>query len=224
MRIISCQQSGRIIKIVIGKIAQQNFNLIDRIFITFAGKMCVSAFCIMSHRSAEFLECGFLSGHGFDHAWTGDEHITSFFYHEHKISHCRRINCSSGSWSHNNRNLGNNSRCPGITEENIPVAAQGVDSFLNSRSAGIIHPNDRNTRLHCQIHHFNYLAGMLFSKRTTARCKILGKSKKRSSVHQSMTCDNSIGRNIQVGHIEICRTVFYQHIDLTKSSLVKEQI
>ncbi len=53
-------------------------------------------------------------------------------HHENEIGHRRTVDCSSGTRSHNDGNLRNDSGCVYISLKNIRISGETVGSFLDA--------------------------------------------------------------------------------------------
>jgi len=142
--------------------------------------------------SAKFFGCYRFVGHGFHYIRTGDKHITGVFNHQRKIGHCRRINGTTGTRSHNCRKLRYNTRRLNISEKYIGITAQRSNAFLNSRSSRVVQTNNWRTNFYGLIHNFTNFFGMRFRERSAKNRKILCKYINQSSVNCTISSNNTI--------------------------------
>src|SRR5678815_4596792 len=102
--------------------------------------------------AAQVFFAHFFMSHRLDHVRTSDEHVTVGLAHEDKIGDGRRIHRAAGAGTHDCRNLRHHTRSHDIALENIAVAGQTIDTFLNARAAGIIDTDEWRAILDRHVH------------------------------------------------------------------------
>src|SRR5660398_186354 len=70
---------------------------------------------------------------------TGDAHVSGFFHHEYEVSHSRRVDGTTRTRSHHERELGNNAGCVNVPVEDLRVSRQRHHALLNPSTTRIVH-------------------------------------------------------------------------------------
>jgi hypothetical protein len=55
--------------------------------------------------TTEFFHSNVFASDCLDHVWSGNEHVRCLIDHDDKVGQRRRVNGSTGSWAHDDRNL-----------------------------------------------------------------------------------------------------------------------
>ncbi|OPZ54563.1 MAG: hypothetical protein BWY89_01586 [Bacteroidetes bacterium ADurb.BinA012] len=107
-RVITFQLRG-FLKIVLRHETQQFPDKIEPLLLLINGEVCHSGLGSMNAGAAKFINCNILTGNGFCHLWTGDEHIAALAAHDDIVSQCRGIDCTAGAGAEDGRYLRNHS-------------------------------------------------------------------------------------------------------------------
>src|SRR5215204_763454 len=93
---------------------------------------------VVSYSAAQLLFCYFLVRNSLNNIRSGNEHIRRVFDHDVEISDRRTVNCAASTRPHDATDLRHNTTGKCVAEENIGVASQAYDAFLNACSTRII--------------------------------------------------------------------------------------
>ena len=150
----------------------------------------------MSHSAAQLFLGNFFTGNGFNNRRSGNEHLRSVLYHVDKVGQSRAVNSAACGRSHDSRNLGDNAGRNGVVEEQFAIAAQSVNSFLDTSSAGVIQTNARCAHLQSQILYFGDLVGMHFTQGTTFYGEVLCEYINQTTVNSAVTSGYAFTRQV----------------------------
>ncbi|CCY02038.1 predicted acetyl-CoA carboxylase [Prevotella sp. CAG:924] len=112
----------------------------------------------MNAGTAQVLGINVLTRYGLHHLRTGKEHVACSLGHEDEVGQGRAVDSTTGTRTHDGRDLGNDTRGKDVALEDFTVACQGGDTLLNTGTARIVHADDGSAVLHSHIH---YLADLL---------------------------------------------------------------
>ena len=79
-----------------------------------------------------------------------------------------------------------------VLEEDVGVAGQRIDAFLNARSAGVEKADDRRAVAHRHFLNLDDLLGVGLRKRSSEDREILGEHVDESAVDRSPTGDHAV--------------------------------
>ena len=111
-----------------------------------------------------------------------------------------------------------------VTLENLRVTSQGVATFLNTSTAGIVQTDDGSTHVHSLVHHLADLLSIGARERTTQHGEILGKEEDQTAVDGSMTSDDTITRIVLLFHTKMSAAVSLQLVVFAEGTLIDEQL
>src|SRR4051794_33195079 len=92
----------------------------------------------MCGRSAEALGIDVLVGYGLHDIRAGDEHVARPLDHDGEVRDRRRIHGAARTWPHDDGQLRNDAGGERVAEEDVGVAAERDDAFLNARTPGVV--------------------------------------------------------------------------------------
>src|SRR5687768_11413743 len=93
-------------------------------------------------RTAELLLRDIFMCDGSDNFGACDEHVRGVLDHHIEVCNSGAVNGSARARPHDAAYLWNHARRERVAKENVRVAAQTYDSFLNSRPARVVKSND----------------------------------------------------------------------------------
>ena len=172
--------------------------------------------------AAEFLHRDLFAEYGFDYFGAGDKHFRNVFDHEYEVGQRGRINGAAGAGTQDHRNLRDHAAGQRIAEENLPIAGQRVDPFLNTRSAGVVDSDQRNAHVQGIVHDFGDLTCMHEAERTAGNRKVLCEYGDRLAADHSGADNHAVTRKRFVLHTEIPAVVFHENVVFMERSLVQQ--
>ncbi|VTR68662.1 conserved hypothetical protein [Desulfosarcina cetonica] len=212
----------RLFHVVGRQVGEQALDLLDGVFVVFAGELSHAAFLVVGHGAAQALEIDLLTGDRLDDFRAGDEHVTGILDHEDKIGHGRGVDRAAGRGAHDCRNLGNHARGHGIAVENLAVAGKGVHALLDAGTARIVDADKRHAGLEGHVHDLADFLGLHLAEAACPGGKVLGVGKHRAAVDQAVAGDHTVRGNVHRRHAEIDATVLNEHVDFSKCPRVKQ--
>ncbi len=81
-------------------------------------------------------------------------------YHENEVGHRRRIDRATGAGTHDHRDLRHDTGGHDVALEDVSVAAEGSNAFLDTGTTRVIQADHRSTNLHRLVHDLADLLGM----------------------------------------------------------------
>ena len=105
-----------------------------------------AALLVVRHRAAKVFLGDVLVRDGLDDVGTGDEHVAGLLHHHDEVGDRRRIDGAAGARSHDGGDLRHHAGGERVAQENVGVAGERDDAFLDARAAGIVQPDDRARR------------------------------------------------------------------------------
>ena len=181
-------------------------------------------FARVRRRAAQFL-CGDLFvGHGFHHVRACHEHIGRVFNHEDKVSHRRGIDRTARTWPHDHADLRDHTGGFDIALEHLGITCEAVDAFLNTRTAGIVDPDDRRTVLDRHILNLADLLRVGLGQRSAKDREILTEDIDQTAVDRAPTGDNAVTCGFLLLHPEVGAAVGDEHVEFFKRPIIKQQV
>ena len=98
---------------------------------------------VVRHGAAQLFFRDFLVSDGLDYIRARDEHVTCVFYHENEVGDRGRIYGATRTGTHNCGDLRNHARSESISQENVRIAREARDSFLDASASGVVQANER---------------------------------------------------------------------------------
>ena len=174
--------------------------------------------------TTQFFLSDFFSGDSLDDIGTGDEHVGGVTHHEDEIGNGGGVHGTTSARTHDQGDLGNHTGGKGVTLENLRVTSQGVATFLDTSTAGIVQTDDGSTHVHSLVHHLADLLGIRAGERTAQHGEILGKEEDQTAVDGGMTGDNTIARIVLLFHTKMSAAVSLQLVVFAEGTLIHEQL
>ncbi|KAF1747562.1 hypothetical protein GCK72_024027 [Caenorhabditis remanei] len=110
--------------------------------------------------SSELFLSDFFVGDGLDNIRSSDEQVAGVANHESEVSESRRVDGTSGTWSHDHRDLWDNSRSENVLLEDVGISGKRLNSLLNTGTTRVVESDDWSPDEHSLSHDFDDLLGM----------------------------------------------------------------
>ena len=117
-----------------------------------------------------------LAGDGLHHLRSGKEHVRGVLHHQGEVGEGGGVDSTAGARTEDSGNLWNHARCEDIALEDLSIASEGVDAFLDTCATRVVDADDGCAHLHTHVH---YLADLL--------CHGLGE---RATIHGEVLCED----------------------------------
>ena len=177
----------------------------------------------MGHSATQLFLGYFFTGNGFNNQRTSDEHLGGFFYHVDEVGQSRAVNSAACGRSHDSRNLGDNTGRNGVVEEQFAIAAQSVDSFLNTSSAGVVQTNAGSAHLQGQILNFGNLVGMHFTQGAAFNGEVLREYINQTTINSAVTSGYAFTRQFFLVLAEVGAAMTNEAIQFNKGTFIHQQ-
>ena len=142
--------------------------------------------------AAEVLAIHVLVGHGLHDVRTGDEHVARALDHDGEVGDGGRIDRATGTRPEDDRDLRHDSGRQDVAQEDVGVATQRHDTFLDPRATRIVEPDDRCTDFHRQVHDLADLLGVRLRQRSTEDREILAEDEDRPTIDETVSGDDAV--------------------------------
>ena len=177
----------------------------------------------MHGSAAQLLLVHDLAGDAFYHGRTGQEHVGGIFHHEGEVCKGGGIHGTAGAGTHDAADLRHHARGKDVALENFPVAGQGVDAFLDARTAGIVEADAGGAVAEGHILHLADFLAHGLGQGTAAHGEILGKNVYQAPVDGAAAGYHAVTVRMALVHPEIGASVLYKHVKFLKAAFVQQQ-
>ena len=163
-------------------------------------------------------------GDRLDDVRTRDEHVRRLLHHENEIGDGGRVDGAARARPHDGRELGDHPRRERVAQEDVGVAGQRHDAFLDPGAARIVQPDDGHARLHGQVHDLADLPRVGFREGAAEHREVLGEDKHRPPVDAPGARDDAVARDPLLVHAEVPALMDDEPVDLREGALVEEEL
>ena len=149
----------------------------------------------VDRRAAELLRVDVLVGHGLHDVRAGDEHVARPLDHDREVGDRRRVHRAAGARAQDHRHLRHDAGRERVAQEDVGVAAERHDAFLDSRAAGIVEADDRRADLHREIHDLADLLGVRLGQRSAEHREVLAEDEDEPAVDRAVAGDDAVAED-----------------------------
>src|SRR6202011_912917 len=110
-----------------------------------------------------------------------------------------------------------------VALENLAVARECCDPFLDAGAARIEKPDERRAIVERHVLQFGDFLRVRLGKRTPKNGKILGIDEDRAAVDGTGAGDNTVARRVALIHAEVRRAMLDEHAGFLERTLVGEE-
>ena len=132
-------------------------------------------------------------GHRLDHFGAGDEHVGVLPRHDDEVHQRRRVGGTAGARAADDGDLRHDAGHQDVAVEDLAVAGQGVDAFLDACAAGVLERHQRNAGLDGELHQLDDLVGVHLAQRAGRDGEVLAERGHRPAVHVAGAGDHAVG-------------------------------
>ena len=161
--------------------------------------------------------------HRLDHIGTGDEHVGGLVDHQNEVGDRRGINSTSGTRSHDRRDLRDHAARQCVAQKNVGIPGQRHHAFLNARASGVVQADHRRADAHRGIHDLHNLAGVSFGERSAEDGEILREDKYEPALNASVAGDETVAEELLFVHPEIGAAMGDELVGLLEGAFVEEK-
>ena len=128
----------------------------------------------MGGRSAEVLEGDVLAGDALYDVGAGYEHVARLLDHKDEVRDRRRVHCAPCAGTHDDGDLGHHPGSQHVAVEDVGVAGQGDDAFLDPRPARVVDADYGTSRGDGEVHDLADLLRVHLAQRAAEDREVLG--------------------------------------------------
>ncbi len=111
-----------------------------------------------------------------------------------------------------------------VALEDLGVAAQRGDAFLDAGAAGVVEPDDRRADLHGLVHDLADLLGMGLGERAAEHGEVLAEDEDQPAVDGAVAGDDAVAGDLLLVHAEVRAAVLDEHVPFLEAALVEQQL
>ena len=108
--------------------------------------------------------------------------------------------------------------------EDVRVAAEALDAFLDARAARVVQADHRRAGLHRQVHDLADLLGEGVGQAAAEHREVLGEREDRAAVDRAVAGDDAVAGDALLVHPEVVAAVGPQLVDLDEGAAVEQQL
>ena len=222
--IVLRRHERRVFHVVLRHVAEHLAHEQQRLRLVFANDVADAAFGRVNLRSAEFFKGHIFVRHLLDDIRPGDEHIAGVLDHENEVGQRRAVDRPARARPHDHADLRDDAAGKGIAQENVGVAAETDDSFLNARAAAVVQADQRRAGLHRHVHDFADFPGSDFAQRAADDREILRKDVDQPPVDRPPAGDDAVGRITIFFQSEVARAMRDKGIEFAKAARIEQDV
>ncbi len=184
--------------------------------------MCHAALGGVNRCAAEILLAYILSCYSLDHRGACEEHVGETLCHDGEVGQGRAVDGAAGTRPHNGGNLGNHSRRHDVALENLRVAGKGVDTLLDTGTAGVVETDHGSPHLHRHVHNLADLLRHSLGKGASEYCEVLCEHVYQTAFDCTETGHHTVTEDMLLVLAEVCAAVCHKHVELLETTLVEQ--
>ena len=218
-------RARRVVAIVLRQVAQQLADHLQAFGVVVrrgSGATPLVELCVVAPPSV-FLGDVFV-GDGFDDVGSGDEHVAGLVDHEDEVGEGGGVDGSAGAGAHDGGDLRDDAAGERVAQEDIGVAAEREDAFLNARAAGIVEADDGGAGFEREVHDLDDLLGVGFRERAAEDGEVLREDVGRAAVDEAVAGDEAVAVDDLLVHAEIAAAVADEFVDFFEGAFVEQEV
>ena len=149
----------------------------------------------MDLRAAEGVEGDVLAGRDPDHLRAGDEHVADAVDHEREVRDRRRVDRTASAWTEDEAELRNDPARLDVAPEDLRVARERDDAFLDPRTARIVDADDRDPVREREVHDLDHLLGKYLAERAAEHARVVAEEHHVAPVDLREPGDHAVARH-----------------------------
>ena len=131
----------------------------------------------------------------------------------------RRIDRAAGARAEDRRDLRHDARGQRVAQEDVGVAAERDDAFLDARAAGVVEADDRRAVPHREVHHLADLLGVRLAQRAAEDGEVLREDVDEAAVDAAVAGDDAVAVELLLLETEVGRAVRDEAVELDEACL-----
>ncbi len=213
----------RVVHVVRREEAEQFADQQQALAVVGDGEVRDAAARVVRHRAAEVLFRDLLVGDGPDDVGTGHEHVARALHHHREVGDGRRVHRPAGARPHDRGDLRDDARRERVAEEDVRVAGERHDAFLDPRAARVVQPDDRAALAHGQVHDLHDLRGVGLGEGPAEHREVLREGVDHAPLDAPEARDDAVAGDHLVLHPEVAAAVRDQLVELLEGAGVEQQ-
>jgi hypothetical protein len=213
---------GRVAEVVRWQIVEQPLAELDGMPVVLGDEMDVSRDRRVGIGGGELFERGGLAGGGLDDIGTADEHVGVPARHDDEVGERGRVGGTAGAGTGDDGDLRNDSGGEHIAEEDLAVAGECLDAFLDARSAGVVNADDGDAGLDGEVEEVADFLGVNGTDGAAANGEILGVGGNGAAIDVSGRADDAVAGHLAFFQSEVETRVVGVHAELDERSAIEE--
>jgi hypothetical protein len=133
-------------------------------------------------------------GHRLHDVRAGHEHVARPFHHDREVGDRWGIDGAARAWTHDDGKLRDHTRSQGVAQEDIGIAAEGHDPFLDASAARIVQADDRCPHLHRHVHDLADLLGVRLRETATEDREVLAEDEHQAAIDGAVAGHDAVAQ------------------------------
>ena len=130
--------------------------------------------------------------HRLHHVRAGHEHVARAAHHVDEVGDRRRVDRAAGAGAEDRGDLRHDARGERVAQEDVGVAAERDDAFLDARAAGVVEADDRRAVPHREVHDLADLLGVRLGERAAEDGEVLREDVDEPAVDPAVAGDDAV--------------------------------
>src|SRR5207249_2656453 len=127
-----------------------------------------------------------------------------------------------GAGTHYERDLRDHAGALNVAPEDLGIARERHDAFLDARAAGVVDADDGAAELERQVHHLADLLGEDLAQRTAEHREVLGEDEDLAAEDRPVAGDNRVPVRPPLEHAEVRLAVPHVAIELDERARIQQ--
>ncbi len=164
----------------------------------------------------------FLVRHGLHHVRAGDVHVRRVLHHEDEVGQRRRIDVAAGARAHDDGDLGDHAGGEDVLHEDVGIAGEAVDAFLDARAARIEDADHWRAIHHGGLLDLHNLGGMGFRQGAAEDGEVFREDIDEAAIDGALAGDNAVAGDLLLIHAEIGALMLNEHVVFFEAAFIQQ--
>ena len=165
-----------------------------------------------------------LVGDRSDHVGAGHEHVRGVLHHHVEVGDRGAVDGAARAGAHDRGDLRHHARGERVAQEDLGVAAERGDAFLDAGAARVVEPDHGRAHLQREVHHLADLARVGLGQAAAEDGEVLREHVDQATVDAAVAGDDAVARHLLLRHAEVEAAVLDQLVELLEAALVEQQL
>ncbi len=220
--IVGAGPRGRVVLVVERHEAHELTDHEQALLVVRAGEMGAAGAGVVGHGPAQVLLADLLVGDRLDDVGPRDEHVGGVLDHEDEVRDGRRIDRAARAGPHDGRDLRHHPRGQHVAGEDVRIARQGLDPFLDARAPRVVEPDDGRPVAGGHVHDLADLFRVGLGEGAAEDGEVLGEDVHQAPVDLAEARDHAVAGDLHLLHAEVVAAVQDELVDLREGALVEQ--